>query len=203
MSLARKEVLGVQSDPRSPEHGQYGFLQDLVRHVAYETLSKRERKARHLAAAAHLETSSPTKTTSPKCSHPTTSPPSMPGRTRTMPTRSAPRHERCWREQASGRDPSAPPRRCNVLRAGRGTRRRPVDHTAAARAQRPARDRCEPDSARPGRHRAGRPPCSTTESDSHGCGGEHCPGQTLTASEGRLDEGSRPPRAGRCRARRG
>ena len=54
-SLVRKEVLGVQSDPRSPEHGQYGFLQDLVRHVAYETLSKRERRARHLAAAAHLE----------------------------------------------------------------------------------------------------------------------------------------------------
>jgi predicted ATPase/class 3 adenylate cyclase len=54
--LVRKEVLGVQSDPRSPEHGQYGFLQDLVRHVAYQTLSKRERKNRHLAAAAHLET---------------------------------------------------------------------------------------------------------------------------------------------------
>jgi predicted ATPase/class 3 adenylate cyclase len=53
--LVRKEVLGLQSDPRSPESGQYGFLQDLVRHVAYETLSKRERKARHLAAAAHLE----------------------------------------------------------------------------------------------------------------------------------------------------
>jgi tetratricopeptide (TPR) repeat protein len=54
-SLIRKEVLGVQADPRSPEHGQYGFLQDLVRHVAYETLSKRERRARHVAAAAHLE----------------------------------------------------------------------------------------------------------------------------------------------------
>jgi predicted ATPase len=27
-ALARKEVLGVQADPRSPEHGQYGFLQD-------------------------------------------------------------------------------------------------------------------------------------------------------------------------------
>ena len=53
-SLVRKEVLGVQADPRSPEHGQYGFLQDLVRHVAYETLSKRERRARHLAAADHL-----------------------------------------------------------------------------------------------------------------------------------------------------
>jgi class 3 adenylate cyclase/tetratricopeptide (TPR) repeat protein len=53
--LVRKEVLGVQADPRSPEHGQYGFLQDLVRHVAYETLSKRERRARHLAAAQYLE----------------------------------------------------------------------------------------------------------------------------------------------------
>jgi tetratricopeptide (TPR) repeat protein len=53
-SLVRKEVLGVQADPRSPEHGQYGFLQDLVRHVAYETLSRRERQGRHLAAAAHL-----------------------------------------------------------------------------------------------------------------------------------------------------
>jgi len=53
--LVRKEVLGVQSDPRSPERGQYGFLQDLVRHVAYETLSKRERKTRHLAAAGCLQ----------------------------------------------------------------------------------------------------------------------------------------------------
>jgi class 3 adenylate cyclase/tetratricopeptide (TPR) repeat protein len=54
-SLARKEILGVQADPTSPEHGQYGFLQDLVRHVSYETLSKRERRTRHLAAAAYLE----------------------------------------------------------------------------------------------------------------------------------------------------
>ncbi|MEA2509292.1 MAG: hypothetical protein QOG21_1374 [Actinomycetota bacterium] len=54
-SLVRKEVLGVQSDPRSPDRGQYGFLQDLVRYVAYETLSKKERKTRHLAAAAHLK----------------------------------------------------------------------------------------------------------------------------------------------------
>jgi class 3 adenylate cyclase len=53
-ALVRKEVLGLQADPRSPEHGQYGFLQDLVRHVAYETLSKRERRTRHLAAAVHL-----------------------------------------------------------------------------------------------------------------------------------------------------
>jgi class 3 adenylate cyclase/tetratricopeptide (TPR) repeat protein len=53
--LVRKEVLSIQADPRSPEHGQYGFLQDLMRRVAYETLSRRERRLRHLAAAAHLE----------------------------------------------------------------------------------------------------------------------------------------------------
>jgi class 3 adenylate cyclase/tetratricopeptide (TPR) repeat protein len=55
-SLTRKEVLGVQADPRSPEYGQYGFLQDLLRKIAYETLSKADRKTRHLAAAAQLET---------------------------------------------------------------------------------------------------------------------------------------------------
>ena len=53
-ALVRKEVLGVQTDPRSPERGQYGFLQDLVRRVAYETLARRDRKHRHLATAAFL-----------------------------------------------------------------------------------------------------------------------------------------------------
>ena len=52
--LVRKELLTIQADARSPEHGQYGFLQDLVRRVAYETLSRRERKLRHLAAADQL-----------------------------------------------------------------------------------------------------------------------------------------------------
>jgi class 3 adenylate cyclase/tetratricopeptide (TPR) repeat protein len=54
-SLQRKEILGLQSDPRSPERGQYGFLQDLVKHVAYETLSRRDRRSLHLAAARYLE----------------------------------------------------------------------------------------------------------------------------------------------------
>ena len=40
--LVRKEVFSLQADPRSPERGQYGFLQDLLKRVAYETLSKRE-----------------------------------------------------------------------------------------------------------------------------------------------------------------
>jgi class 3 adenylate cyclase/tetratricopeptide (TPR) repeat protein len=55
--LVRKELLGLQADPRSPEHGQYGFLQDLIRQVAYDTLAKRDRREKHLAAAEHLATS--------------------------------------------------------------------------------------------------------------------------------------------------
>jgi class 3 adenylate cyclase/predicted ATPase len=53
-SLVRKEMLSLRTDPLSPERGQYGFLQDLVRRVAYEMMSKRDRRPRHLAAAAHL-----------------------------------------------------------------------------------------------------------------------------------------------------
>ena len=53
--LVRKEILSLQSDPRSPERGQYSFLQALVKQVAYDTISKKERKALHLAAAKHLE----------------------------------------------------------------------------------------------------------------------------------------------------
>jgi class 3 adenylate cyclase/tetratricopeptide (TPR) repeat protein len=53
--LVRKEILSLQADPRSPERGQYGFLQDLVKRVAYETLSKRDRKLKHLAVAAWFE----------------------------------------------------------------------------------------------------------------------------------------------------
>jgi class 3 adenylate cyclase/tetratricopeptide (TPR) repeat protein len=53
-SLVHKEVLAVTTDPMSPERGQYGFLQDLVKKVAYDTMSKRERRAGHLAAAAFL-----------------------------------------------------------------------------------------------------------------------------------------------------
>ncbi|HEU5264920.1 MAG TPA: adenylate/guanylate cyclase domain-containing protein, partial [Gaiellaceae bacterium] len=53
-SLVRKEVVSLTSDPLSPERGQYGFLQDLVKKVAYDTLSRKERKTLHLAAAEHL-----------------------------------------------------------------------------------------------------------------------------------------------------
>jgi tetratricopeptide (TPR) repeat protein len=53
--LVRREVLGVRADPLSPQRGQYAFMQTMFRQVAYDTLSRRERKARHLAVAAHLK----------------------------------------------------------------------------------------------------------------------------------------------------
>jgi class 3 adenylate cyclase/tetratricopeptide (TPR) repeat protein len=54
-ALVRREFLVLQADPRSPERGQFAFVQALVREVAYNTLAKRDRKSRHLAAARHFE----------------------------------------------------------------------------------------------------------------------------------------------------
>ncbi|HET7676899.1 MAG TPA: adenylate/guanylate cyclase domain-containing protein [Candidatus Limnocylindrales bacterium] len=53
--LARKELVSLDVDPRSPERGQYRFVQGLIREVAYGTLARRDRRARHLAAARHYE----------------------------------------------------------------------------------------------------------------------------------------------------
>jgi class 3 adenylate cyclase/tetratricopeptide (TPR) repeat protein len=53
-ALVVKQILARDDDPRSPERGQYAFLQALLRTVAYGTLSRRVRKALHLAAARHL-----------------------------------------------------------------------------------------------------------------------------------------------------
>ncbi len=52
--LVRRDVLQVSADPLSPERGAYHFSQEMLRQVAYETLSKRDRKAGHLAVARHL-----------------------------------------------------------------------------------------------------------------------------------------------------
>ena len=53
-SLVRKEVLTVRADKLSPERGQYAFTQSLIRSVAYDMLTRAERKGRHLTTAAHL-----------------------------------------------------------------------------------------------------------------------------------------------------
>ena len=52
--LVRRDVLHVLADPLSPERGSYRFGQEMLRQVAYETLSKKDRKSRHLAVATHL-----------------------------------------------------------------------------------------------------------------------------------------------------
>ena len=57
--LVRREVLTVSADPLSPERGSYGFAQQMLRQVAYDTLSRRDRKTRHLAVAAHLRAAFP------------------------------------------------------------------------------------------------------------------------------------------------
>ena len=54
--LVRRELLVLDADSRSPGRGHYGFVQALVREVAYNTLARKERKVRHLAAARHFET---------------------------------------------------------------------------------------------------------------------------------------------------
>ena len=54
-NLVRREFLDVEADPRSPERGQYGFVQSLIREVAYGTLARRDRRSRHLAAARYFE----------------------------------------------------------------------------------------------------------------------------------------------------
>ena len=54
-NLVRREFLDLVIDPRSPERGQYGFVQSLIREVAYGTLARRDRRTRHLAAARYFE----------------------------------------------------------------------------------------------------------------------------------------------------
>jgi class 3 adenylate cyclase/predicted ATPase len=57
--LVRREVLSVSADPLSPERGSYQFAQDMLRQVAYDTLSRRDRKTRHLQVAAYLRQALP------------------------------------------------------------------------------------------------------------------------------------------------
>jgi class 3 adenylate cyclase/tetratricopeptide (TPR) repeat protein len=53
--LVRHEILVLDVDPRSPERGQHRFVQGVVREVAYQSLARRDRRTKHLAAARHYE----------------------------------------------------------------------------------------------------------------------------------------------------
>jgi tetratricopeptide (TPR) repeat protein len=52
--LVRRDLLEISADALSPQLGTYRFTHDMLRQVAYDTLSRRDRKARHLAVAQHL-----------------------------------------------------------------------------------------------------------------------------------------------------
>ena len=54
--LVGREILTRRADPLSPDRGQYTFVQTLLRSVAHNMLTKRERKTGHLAVAEHLQT---------------------------------------------------------------------------------------------------------------------------------------------------
>ena len=53
--LVRKEFLSVEMDPRSPDRGNFAFVQALIREVAASRLARRDRRAKHLAVARHFE----------------------------------------------------------------------------------------------------------------------------------------------------
>ncbi len=55
--LMRREFLMREADPRSPERGQYAFVQGIIAEIAYGMLSKADRRSRHLSVAHHLEAS--------------------------------------------------------------------------------------------------------------------------------------------------
>ena len=52
--LTRRDVLQVSADVLSPQIGSYSFTHGLLAQVAYQTLSHRDLKDRHLRIAAHL-----------------------------------------------------------------------------------------------------------------------------------------------------
>ena len=54
-SLVKREFLRREMDPRSPDRGQYGFVQAVIGEVAVAMLSRKDRSAKHLAVAQYCE----------------------------------------------------------------------------------------------------------------------------------------------------
>ncbi|MEX1006014.1 MAG: adenylate/guanylate cyclase domain-containing protein [Acidimicrobiia bacterium] len=52
--LVRREIFELIRDPRSPERGQYRWVQSVLREVAYGRVSKGDRHELHLRVARHL-----------------------------------------------------------------------------------------------------------------------------------------------------
>ncbi len=55
--LIQLELIDVEEDPRSPERGQYRFVQGVIQEIAYRRLNRTDRRIRHLAAAEYFNRS--------------------------------------------------------------------------------------------------------------------------------------------------
>ena len=105
-ALVRREMFRLDADPRSAERGQFIFVQALIREVAYNTLARRDRKTRHLAAARYFESAGGDELAAALAAHYLAAHANAPDRVR-KPMPSPRRHG--WRSPAprSGRQDSA------------------------------------------------------------------------------------------------
>ncbi|HWB66977.1 MAG TPA: adenylate/guanylate cyclase domain-containing protein [Mycobacteriales bacterium] len=58
-ALIGRDILFVTTDRLSPDQGSYAFTHPMLRQVAYDTLSRRDRAALHQTVAEHLQTQFP------------------------------------------------------------------------------------------------------------------------------------------------
>ena len=68
-TLARHELLHYDTNPLSPERGQFQFVQSVIREVAYGRIAKAERKDRHLKVASYYEQEAPVEAAAVIASH--------------------------------------------------------------------------------------------------------------------------------------
>jgi class 3 adenylate cyclase/tetratricopeptide (TPR) repeat protein len=67
--LARQELIRYDTDPRSPERGQFQFVQSVIREVAYSRIAKADRKDRHIKVAEFYEVEAPIEAAAVIASH--------------------------------------------------------------------------------------------------------------------------------------
>ena len=67
--LSRQELLRYDTNPFSPERGQFQFVQSVIKEVAYGRIAKTERKDRHLKVAAYYEREAPVEAAAVIASH--------------------------------------------------------------------------------------------------------------------------------------
>jgi class 3 adenylate cyclase/tetratricopeptide (TPR) repeat protein len=67
--LVHRDLLRHDDDPRSPERGQFQFVQSVIREVAYGRIAKVDRKDKHLRVAEYYEREAPVEAAAVIASH--------------------------------------------------------------------------------------------------------------------------------------